>query len=388
MKNCIRIPRILLPRTEERYWSVVACDENPSDRAFWEQLSAEVGDRPSTLRFVLPEAYLGEEDEERMQEIFLSMRNAMCDEWMYKLDRGMILVERTCRSGVRRGILTCIDLEDYAYESGVNATVRSSQAVDKASLAVRTAIRRGATLEFPHALVCYKDKKDKIMRELMEEELEQLYDFDLLSGGGRLTGYFIPEYIAEDVANELHTRTQPCFAVADGNCSLAAAKTYWEELKGTLSERERRTHPARFALVEFVNLYDSAVTFHPVHRLIKGVDVAAFCDYFTKKVKCKRKENVLMPALAGGRVAVEKTDEIIRQYLHANAGTVEYVLGEERLRELSQREDCVGIFLAAMEKEDLFAQLKGAKNLPKKTFSVGEATEKRYYMEGREISYD
>ncbi len=388
MKNSIRIPRILLPRKDERHWAVIACDQFTSDRGYWESLAREIGDRPSTLRFILPEAFLGEDEEERIQEIHETMRGAMTDGWMYKLDRGFVLTERTTQSGTRRGLLVAIDLDDYTYEKGVVSPIRSSEEVVKNRLPARVAVRRGAPLEFPHALVFYKDKKDKVMKNLLAEGLEQIYDFELLAGGGRLTGYFIPEYIAKDVAQDLYSRGEPSFAIADGNHSVAAAKAYWEEIKPTLTEREQKTHPARFALVELVNVYDEAIIFHPIHRLVKGVDEEAFISYFAQAIKCKKEGSVLIPQLAGGAEAVQKTDDLIEEFVRQNGGKIDYIHGDEELKNFASEEGAVGIHLAAMEKDDFFPQLKGGKNFPKKTFSIGEGIEKRYYMEGREISYD
>ncbi len=388
MKTSIRIPRILLPREGEEKWAVIACDQFTSDKGYWKNVAKEVGDAPSTLRFILPEAFLGEDDEDKIQEIHENMRSAMTEGCMYKLDRGLVLTERTTESGTRRGILASIDLEDYTYEKGVVSPIRSSEEVVKNRLPARVAVRRGASLEFPHALVFYKDKKDKIMRELLAEGLEKLYDFDLMAGGGHLTGYFIPEEIARDVAQELYSRGEPSFAIADGNHSVAAAKAYWEEVKDKLSEKEELTHPARFCLVELVNVYDKAIIFHPIHRLVKGVEEEAFVSYFTQKMKCKREGDLLVPQMAGGAEVVQKTDEIIEEFVRQNGGSIDYIHGDSELKAFASEEGAIGVMLASMEKDDFFPQLKGGKNFPKKTFSIGEGFEKRYYMEGREISYD
>lgn len=388
MKNCLKIPRILIPKKDFRHWSVVACDQHTSDREYWERLEREIGSRPSTLRFILPEVYLGEEDEERVQAIHEAMYDAMEDEWMVKLGRGFVLTERTTQSGTRRGIVACIDLEAYTCKAGETSPIRSSEEVVPERLPPRVAQRRGALLEFPHAILFYKDKKDKVMRSLEGEELEELYDFDLMEGGGHLKGYFIPEYIAADVAHMLHSRGEPCFAVADGNHSVAAAKAFWDELKEGLSERETKSHPARYMLVELVNVYDEAVVFHPIHRLVKEVDAEAFCDFFMREVKCRREGNMLYPALPAGAEGVARTDELIARFLRANTGKVDYIHGTDELKAFSRGENCVGVALKPPEKDDFFAFLKGGKNFPKKTFSVGEGNEKRYYTEGREISYD
>ncbi len=387
MKSCIAIPRIILPRKGFEKWAVIACDQFTSDRAYWKRVEEEVGQEPSTLRFILPEAYLGENDDERIEEIHENMYAALEQGVTEKLLRGAILTVRTTESGVRRGIVAALDLEAYTMEKGVSSPIRSSEEVVPSRLPARVKMRRGAPLEFPHAMVFYKDPKDKIMKGLLHEDLELLYDFDLMEGGGHIKGYFLPEGLAEEVTRDMHSRGEPSFAIADGNHSVAAAKAYWEEIKGNLSEEEKERHPARYTLVELVNVYDKSIVFHPIHRLVKGVDAEAFCDYFMKNVKCKRSGNVLTPALPAGAAGVKRTDELCEAFVKANGGTIDYIHGDDSLKSLSAG-DCVGILLAPPEKDDFFPQLAGGKNFPKKTFSIGQAWEKRYYLEGREISYD
>lgn len=388
MKTCIRIPRVLIPNEGFEKWAIIACDQFTSDKAYWERVKRFVGDEPSTLNFILPEAFLGEEDEERIGEMHENMFRALEEGHIVKLNRGMVLVERRTQSGVRRGIVTSIDLEGYSSEAGVSSPVRSSEAVVPSRLPARVAARRGAPLEFPHAMLFYRDKRRRLVHALLREELEEIYDFELMEDGGRLTGYFIPEDLAEEVAYELQSGSEPYFAVADGNHSVAAAKAYWEEIKEGLSAEERRSHPARFTLVELVNLYDEAVIFHPIHRLVKGVDELAFCDYFMRQLKCRQVKSVLYPSVPASGEGVRLTDEAIERYVRQNGGEVDYIHGEENLIKLAREEGCVGVVLRPIEKDGFFEQLAGGKNYPKKTFSVGEDREKRYYMEGREISYD
>lgn len=388
MKNCIRIPRILLPEEGFEKWSVIACDQYTSDRAYWERVKESVGDAPSTLNFILPEVYLGEEDEERIKEIHENMYRALEEEQISKLNRGFVFCERTTKSGTRRGIVAAIDLEAYTCKRGEISPVRSSEEVVASRLPARVRVRREAPLEFPHAMVFYKDKKNRAVRELLSEDLEKLYDFKLMEGGGRLKGYFVPEYIAADIVEDLYSRTEPSFAVADGNHSVAAAKAYWEEIKPTLTEAEQRNHPARFTLVELVNLYDEAVVFHPIHRLLKDIDTEAFCDFFMGRVKCRRVGNVLYPKLPASAESVEKTDRLVEEFVRANGGKIDYIHGDKELAAFASREDSAGIMLLPIDKDTFFERLQGGGNFPKKTFSVGEDTEKRYYTEGREISYD
>ena len=388
MKNCLRIPRILIPREGFEKWAVIACDQFTSDREYWKRVERCVADAPSTLRFILPEACLGEEEEERISAAREHMYEALESDKLVKLNRGLVFTERTTREGVRRGIVAAFDLEAYSCEPGVPAPIRSSEEILKDRLAPRIAQRREAPLEFPHALIFYRDKKEKIVKGLLREELEKLYDFDLMEGGGHITGWFLPEYIAADVVQSMHAKGDPVFAVADGNHSVAAAKAHWEEVKKTLTEAETRAHPARFMLAEFVNLYDPAVVFHPIHRLVKETDAEALIDFVSRSIKCKREGNVLTPALPAQAESIRRIDALLEQFVRASGGTIDYIHGSKTLARLAEGEGCAGVRMPALEKDEFFPALKGGVNLPKKAFSVGDAKSKRYYLEGREISYD
>ena len=386
MKNCFRVPRVLLPQKGFRKWAVIACDQFTSDRGYWERVAREVGDAPSAFHMILPEVYLGEDDEARIENIHESMRFALEEGWMHKAPRGLVLVERTTKAGVRKGLLVCIDLEEYSYEEGASSLIRATEEVVPSRLPARVAVRRGALVEFPHAMVFYRDKKDKLMRALEREDLEKLYDFDLMEHGGHLTGWFLPEDISIDALHMLSGLASPCFAVADGNHSVAAAKAYWEEVKEKLPAGERRNHPARFTLVEMVNVFDEAIAFHPIHRLVKETDAEAFCSYFAGKVPCIRRGRPLYPKIASAPECVARTDEAIAEYLKHNEGKVDYVHGDEFLKDPG--EDCAAVAMPELDREEIFTTLKKGKRFPRKTFSIGEAEDKRYYLEGREISYD
>lgn len=387
MRGCIAVPRIVLPLSGFEKWAVIACDQFTSDREYWKRVEREVGDQPSALRFILPEAFLGEDDGNKIEEIHANMYAALEQGVTEKLLRGCVLTERVTSSGTRRGIVAALDLEYYTTERGVSSPIRSSEEVVPSRLPARVEVRRGAPLEFSHAMVFYRDPKNKIVRGLLDEELETLYDFDLMEGGGHIKGSFIPEDLAVGVLRDMHMRQEPSFAVADGNHSIAAAKAYWEEVKAGLDGKERENHPARYALAELVNIYDKAIVFRPIHRLVKNVDADAFCDFFLKSVKGKREGNVIYPRLPAGAEGVRRTDELCEQFIKCNGGSVDYIHGEEELKALAG-EGCAGIVLLPPDKDDFFPQLKNGGNFPKKTFSIGEARDKRYYIEGREISYD
>lgn len=381
MKGCLRIPRIYIPRKEFEKWAVPAPER--IGHAAREELAAVIRDAPSALPYLLPE----NEGEEAAKEIAESMFFALEDEWMEKLQRGPILVERVLKNGVRHGILAAIDLECYTHVRGETAPIVPAQAGDETLKRAYLALREEAPLEFPHAVVFYRDKKQKIVQRILEEELELLYDFALPLGGGRIRGYFVPEPFASWALDEMHTRAEPCFAVAEGVEEIDAAKDRWENLKPALEEGELKSHPARFALVELQNLYDEGVEIFPVHRLVTETDAEALTDYISRNIKCKRQANILTLAPKGGEAAAA-CERILEEYIRQNGGKISYVYGSSELIARAKAGDTVGILLNTMEKEDIFSAIKGGKPLPKRTFSVGRAHEGRYLLEGREIGYD
>lgn len=387
MKQMITIPRLYLPRGNFEKWSVVAGDRFAYDGAYWNRLKEEAGGEPSALRFIFSEA-ISEEDEEFPREA-CSYQYAMLEsEHIEKLTRGCVLVERYTSAGIRRGIVACIDLEAYTDKRGESSPVRPLQEVDGASVKRLLKLRRETPLEFSHVAVLYKDPKNKLMKSLLKEDLEELYDFSLMENGGRLRGLFLPEYLADEVVRQLPSRGEPCFAVADGCSSLSAAKRYWEELKEGLSSREKLFHPARFALVEFLNIYDDAVRVLPVNRVLAETDTEAFCDYFSRSVKCRREGNVLYCEKAVTAELFTEVNALVETYLRANGGRVYYVSGEKQAAEAAKKKEGVALVFRPFDKDGLFASLGGGKLFPKKSFALGEEGEARYYTEGREIGYD
>ena len=384
MRSCLRIPRIFIPRDGKTEWSVIASDRYLQDRTYWERVETRVGDSPSTLRFILPEFFRDEADGERLKLLRENMYIALEEDHLVKLTRGFVLTERVLPAGVRRGIVAAIDLEAYSSEHGERAPVRAAEEIDRAAMKAHLEARKIAPLEFPHAVALYRDKRDKVMRGLLKEDLEQLYDFELMEGGGRVRGFFIPDYIAHDVALELQSRGD-CLAVIEANDAVAAAKAHWEVLKSTIPEGERRNHPARFTLVELVNAYSEAVAMEPVHRAVKGIEPEAFCDFLMRNLKCKRKGNVIYPDLPTTAANTAKIDALIGRFVRANTGTIEYVHGEEVLLAVAGEADCAGVVLKSIDKDDFFDEVEAGRSFPKHTFALDEA---RYHLEGREICYD
>lgn len=386
MKSCFYIPRLLAPRKERYRWCVPACDRFLNDRNYWS--GQEKRGEATALRLIFPEAFLGDCDEERYNEIHEAQYEALEADWLEKLVRGFTFVERKTSAGTRRGIVAAIDLEAFSFEEGTLSPVRAGQSAPKALAEHYLRLRRDAPIEMPHTMILYRDPRDKANKLLKGEELEELYAYDLSGGGGKIKGYFIPEDLADAVAHLLTSKHDPSFVVAEGNAAAVAAKLHWENVKKTLSEDAARRHPARFMLAEFVNLDDDATQICPVHRLIKDVDAEAFIDFFTKSVKCTRKGRVLCPAFPAEIGSVKRTDELIAAFLKANGGRVSYVHGADRLTRFAGEDGCVGIAMKAIEKDDIFKEAKAGAVFPYQSFCIGEIRDGRYYLEAREISYD
>lgn len=372
MKSCIRIPRVFLPKEGFETWAAPPCSAF-SKPAFWEEFYRKLGGKPSSACCFVPDLFLDEGFDSARETEYTYLEDGVLE----RLNRGMILVVRTLKEGVRRGILACVDLEEYALDEK-GASIRPLQDVDPALVSARMREREALVLEFPHAVLLYRDKKEKLIRSL-DDDLELLYDIPLKEGS--LSAYFIPEIDAIPLSRELISKADPCFLVADGAHEIAGAKAHWEEIKAALSPSERRNHPARFLLVEFLNGEDETVSFEPFHRKLKGIEPEAFCDYFSRKVKCKREGNILFPVLTGAE-SFQAADETIKEFLKQNTGSVEY--STDRPKELVE-EDAAVVAFPALSAQDLFAAAKGGKRFPKRTFRLKG---QRLCFEGREISYD
>ena len=396
MKSCIAVPEILLPRvgTDMHAWAVIACDQHTSDSAYWSELEQTVGEKPSTLRLTLPEIYLDRADcAVRIGNIAKAMREYRDGGVFRKLPKGFVLVRRkTPYSPVRTGIVLAVDLEEYSYEKQSNASIRATEATILERIPPRLKIRECAELEFPHIMLLYDDPQDLVLGELKgRTDLETLYDFELNMGGGHVCGQFVSEY--EEVIRRFESLKKDglLFMVGDGNHSLASAKALWEKIKANLPASEQESHPARYALCEAVNLYDEGIRFEAIHRLVKGVDTADFAKNFSGTGKGNgafyvsgKKQSISLPEEAAD--AVRMVDSYISEYVSKNGGSVDYIHGEQALAQFTRENpDYVGICLPKMDKGQLFGQVQRFGSLPRKTFSMGESEEKRYYIEGKEI---
>lgn len=395
--GCVYVPEILLPRegTDMGKWAVIACDQHTSDRAYWDELENYVKDAPSTLRLTLPEIYLSGDCSARIRAIADTMKRYREEGVFRKLERGFVLAERkTPYSPVRFGILLAVDLDAYSYDVNAKAAIKATEATIVERIPPRLKIREGADVEFPHVMLLYNDREDSVLKDLKGalSSLEKLYDFELNMGGGHIRGYFVP--CAEEIAARFEALADEdglVFMVGDGNHSLATAKAAWEKIKAGLTEEERQSHPARYALAEAVNLYDDGIRFEAIHRIVTGVDAKKFAAGFPEAAEgdaflAVQGEKARNPLGKDAAAAVKLADGYISDYIAENGGEVDYIHGEEEILRLTrERADSVGILLPKMDKADLFGTVKRHGCLPRKTFSMGESAEKRYYIEGKEI---
>ena len=370
MKDIFTPADILLPKegTDMTKWAAVACDQFSAQPEYWEGMDAYVGDAPSALRLMLPEAYLNAPDvEERKKAMAQTMKDYMVGDVFERIEDSYIFVERTLPNGkVRRGLVGKLDLEAYDWTPGSRPPVRATEATVPERLPTRVELRKAAALEMPHIVLFIDDETDSVFGSARPGET--VYDFDLYAGGGHIRGQRLTGEAARKVLDALNAlEGEMTFAMGDGNHSLAAAKNRWEELKQAGAPMD---HPARYALAEVENLRDEAVEFFPIHRVLFGTDEGGFIRELSGKDT--------------GELVAE-ADAFCREYIAAHGGEVDYIHGDDTAREMGSQPGCGALLLPSLPKGELFGHILQYGNYPKKSFSVGHALDKRWYLECREI---
>lgn len=398
---------ILLPNTSDMSaWACIACDQFTSEPEYWKELENQVKGKKTTLDLTLPEIYLEDNAELRIEKINQNIKNYLNDGSFVKLDKGFILTVRSTPFVERRiGLMVAIDLEEYEYSQKSDSLIRATEGTIEERIPPRLKIRKDADVEFPHIMVLYDDENREITELLYKNRAnyKKVYDFTLNMKGGKIEGYFIDDFdvVIEKFYSLLETDRlvkkygkddKFLFAVGDGNHSLATAKTHWNNIKKTIPCQEIKNHPARYALVELVNVYDEGIYFEPIHRYVFGVDRQKFLAglsqinggkmrvYDGKKLTEQVGDNDLP-------TGIRSVDAYIKEYIEKNGGVVDYVHGDENLQKLVDgRIDAVGVLFDKLDKGDLFRYVSKNGAFPRKTFSMGEGIEKRYYLEGRRIT--
>ncbi len=404
-KSIVVAPHILLPKpgTDMTAYAVIACDQFTSQIDYWDHLKNTIGEKLSTFHMIYPEAYLeNTNQDEYIKQINKNIEGYLKDNQLIDLGESFILVERVTDYGVRRlGLVLAIDLEEYSYKRGVPCTIKASEATIEERIPPRLRIRKDAPIELPHTLVLFDDKEKTIVEPLYSNRnsLECVYDFELNQKGGHIRGYLIKD--TQSIIkkfNDLFQRNNNglMFIVGDGNHSLATAKAHWENVKKTLSENERKTHPARFALVEANNIYDEGIIFEPIHRILfnagedfleglkKVCSGASEASYvYSEKLG---KNPLKTPKNAAETYQI--VQKYIDEYLSLHPETkVDFIHDESSLLDIANKNpDSVAVVMPALGKGDIFEFVAKDMVLPRKSFSMGHASEKRYYLEAKKIA--
>ena len=402
---------ILIPNdVEMEKWSVIACDQFTSDPDYWQRVRQTAGDGPSTIHLILPEAELGSDQEaQTVKNINAAMERYLAENVFAVYPNSYVYVERTLVDGsVRPGLLGAVDLEEYDYHAGSGSAIRATEKTVLERIPPRQRVRKDAAIELPHVLMLCDDDQKSLIEPItaIRDQLPLLYDFDLMEQGGHIRGWLVQG----DVAAEFDERFAAfaasvdgkysdlggsvLLAVGDGNHSLATAKSCYEALKAANPGVDLSNHPARFSLVELENIHDDSQVFAPIHRIILDTDgdqllqdlqaVCAEGGYPVRWAIGQRSGTVYLDK-ARGELAVAVLQEFLDQWLTKNDGIIDYIHGDEEVLELAQKENAIGFLLPAMEKHQLFRGVISGGALPRKTFSMGHAREKRYYLEGRKI---
>jgi len=439
----LKLPEILLPekRVDMQKWSVIACDQYTSQPEYWKRTEEFVGDSPSTLNLILPEAYLDKDDPAvRIDRIDRTMQEYIDKNILISPGIGFVYVDRsTPETPSRKGLIVAFDLEMYDYDTGSSSIIRSTEGTVLDRLPPRIKIRENAVLEIPHILVLIDDPGKTVVEPLAGKvsRMRKLYDFPLMMGGGNIKGYHITEAgMLDDIASALtkladkenfikkYNTAVDCpvllYAVGDGNHSLASAKAFWEEKKKTLSPTECISHPARYAMAEIINVHNEGIAFEPIHRVIYNIDPVLLLksaqsyfnnpsgcsimteddaefnnkknslpdgvNYHTIKFQYGKSKGFIRISNPSHQLEVGTLQAFLDSYLSENNGAkIDYIHGKNAVLSLCTQKNTVGFILPAMDKDLLFKTVIKDGVLPRKTFSMGEAHEKRYYLECRKI---
>lgn len=409
---------ILLPKnTDMTKWSVVACDQYTSEPEYWNDVEKIVGDAPSTLKLTLPEIYLEDENvSERIAKINSNMKALLDEDFFNEYKDSMIYLERTQSDGkIREGLIGVVDLEAYSYEKGAETPIRATEKTVIERIPPRVKIRENAPLELPHIMILIDDDKKRIIENLKNKVSEDdiVYDFDLMKNGGHVKGYLLNEETMDEVNKglkeladkevfakkyDVNNKEVLLFAMGDGNHSLATAKACYEKLKETMSEEEYLNNPARYALVELVNLHSPALEFEAINRVIFNTEPEKLLNSLKEYYQINKDGNgqeieVITNDVdekwyienPKSNIAVGSIQIFLDEYLKNNEGKIDYIHGEETTKNLAKQSGNVGFIFEAMPKNELFKTVILDGSLPRKTFSMGHSYDKRYYLESRKI---
>ncbi|MBR6084794.1 MAG: DUF1015 domain-containing protein [Spirochaetales bacterium] len=424
-KMGLRTSDLMIPKkgVDLSKWAVVACDQFTSEKDYWADVDRIVGKDPSTLRLIFPECYLDDGDgDQRIQDINRTMDNYVSQQLFDIHEDCFFLVKRTCGNSCRWGLMASLDLDRYSWEKDSKSLIRATEGTILSRIPPRKKIRKDAPLEIPHIMVLISDRDRSVIEPLAAKSanLREIYDVELMKDGGHLQTWLVDSdadknavadafgklYAALDTSNPL------LFAMGDGNHSFATAKSCWKDIKQNLTEEERKNHPARFCLVELENIFDPGLVFEPIHRVLFNVPEEVFLAELeknaakveTEKVGCRNciakrisdqstqrfgyctsdKHVVVTLDKPSANIAAGTLQKVIDSLI-SKGYSVDYIHGADVTDKLGSEKGNIGLFLPAIDKATFFETIIKDGALPRKTFSMGEANEKRYYMEARKI---
>ncbi len=395
-KKCFTPADFLLPKRDFGKWAVIACDQYTSEPEYWQKVKKNVGETPSALNCILPEVYLKEDNSGSVKKINKTMEEYLKGDVFTSVNDSFVFVERIQSDGrVRLGIVGKVDLEAYDFNKGTTAAVRATEQTVLSRIPPRVEIRKEAPIEMPHVMLLIDDPEDTVMGIIKEkkETLDKLYDFDLMENGGHIKGYRVENNIADNICKALENLANKhnglLFCVGDGNHSLATAKKCYELNKTELS---------RYAAVEVVNIHDNALQFEPIYRVVFGGCPEKIIDDFVKYCggESKDKDAKVYTCVYGEtereirisskeKLAVATLQTFLDEYLKGTSAEVDYIHGIDSVNKLCKEENTVGFIFDGMSKSELFDAVAQDGSLPRKTFSMGHADDKRFYIEARKI---
>lgn len=383
---------ILLPKSNFENWATIACDQYTSEPEYWEKAKSAAGNKPSTLNIVLPEVYLSDDNSVRIDTINKTMQEYLDNDIFTEYSDALIYVERIQPDGrCRRGIVGKIDLEAYDYRSGTDAEIRATEQTVLSRIPPRVEIRKNAPLELPHVMLLVDDVNDTVFEYLASnvQNFTKVYDFTLMCDAGSIKGYLLSDEAKQFILEQFEILKEQnggfLFCVGDGNHSLATAKECYN-----LNKNEE----SRYALTEIVNIHDTALQFEPIYRVVFGVDPEALLDEFVKTLGTGEQKFICVYGDKELEIGVKPTaklavgtlqtflDEYVKNHPEAE---IDYIHGEESLKKLASRKNAIGFLFDGMQKSELFEAVNADGSLPRKTFSMGHADDKRFYIEARKI---
>lgn len=409
---------ILIPNesADMSKWAVIACDQYTSEPEYWNQTKENVGENPSALNLILPEIYLENDDvSARIDNIHETMDKYIADGIFSEYKNAMIYVERIQSNGiVRKGLVGAIDLEEYDFNKGSTSQVRATESTVIERIPPRIKVRQGASLELPHIMILIDDPDNTVIESVDKSAMTKIYDTELMQNGGSISGYLVPEQEQERIDKALSALADPdtfnkkynltdspvlLYAMGDGNHSLATAKEFYEQLKKANPDKDFSNHPARYALAEIVNLHSDALKFEAIYRLVYDVDCDKLISELSEnlglsgntaeqwvEVYRNGSSRKLFIHNASSNLAVGSLQNFLDGYIKSNGGKIDYIHGIENVKTLADRHSGIAFILPDMDKSQLFPTVIKDGALPRKTFSMGHADDKRFYIEARKIS--